>query len=147
MLFYGSFWQHCFSSESRRRERNPSHSPTDLQVAADWSTDARRGRVHDAGANGTGVDTAAEGRGHGSEDDGGVHRGRCGAVEGADRSSKGIIPMTHDQLSIKIAQMKDKIRAEQAKNKGEEQFQELFLAGLDILGELFLDIKRIADKS
>ncbi len=55
--------------------------------------------------------------------------------------------MTHDQLSIKIAQMKDKIRAEQAKNKGEEQFQELFLAGLDILGELFLDIKRIADKS
>jgi hypothetical protein len=54
--------------------------------------------------------------------------------------------MTHDELEIKIAQMKDKIRREQAKNKDEEHFQELFLYGLDILGELFLDIKRIADK-
>jgi hypothetical protein len=55
-------------------------------------------------------------------------------------------PMTKEELSSKIDLMKNKILAEQAKNKGEEQFQELFLAGLDIIGELFIDIKRIADK-
>ncbi len=54
--------------------------------------------------------------------------------------------MTHEELQRKLDQMKSQIRAEQVKNKGEEQFQELFLSGLDILGELFLDIKRIAEK-
>ena len=54
--------------------------------------------------------------------------------------------MTKEELQSKINQMKNKILAEQAKNKGEEQLQELFMSGLDILGELFLDIKRIADK-
>lgn len=55
--------------------------------------------------------------------------------------------MTQAELQVKINGTKAKIIAETAKNKSEEQFQELFLAGLDILGELFLDIKRIADKS
>jgi hypothetical protein len=55
--------------------------------------------------------------------------------------------MTQAELQVRINGMKAKIIAEQAKNKSEEQFQEIFLAGLDIIGELFLDIKRIADKS
>ena len=53
--------------------------------------------------------------------------------------------MTEDQLQLKIDQMKDRIRREIAQNKSEEQFQELFLMGADIIGELFMDIKRIAD--
>lgn len=53
--------------------------------------------------------------------------------------------MTQKELSAKLDLMKNKILAEKAKNKTEEQFQELFVDGLDILGELFLDIKRIAD--
>lgn len=54
--------------------------------------------------------------------------------------------MTHEELRQKIVLLKNQVRAEAAKNKNEEQFQEFFLSGLDIIGELFLDIKRIADK-
>ncbi len=53
--------------------------------------------------------------------------------------------MTQQELQAKINAIKGAIRAETAKNKTEEQFQELFLLGADILGELFMDIKRIAD--
>lgn len=54
--------------------------------------------------------------------------------------------MTEAELQNKIDRLKDRIRLEAAKNKSEEQFQELFLMGADILGELFMDIKRIASK-
>lgn len=55
--------------------------------------------------------------------------------------------MTQAELQVRISSMKAKILAEQAQNKDQEQFQEMMVAGLDILGELFLDIKRIAEKS
>jgi len=53
--------------------------------------------------------------------------------------------MTQAQLQAKITAMKTKITCEVAKSKAEEDFQEVMIAGLDILGELFMDIKRIAD--
>ncbi len=53
--------------------------------------------------------------------------------------------MTEDELRSKINLLKGRIKGEIAKNKSEEQFQELFLLGADIIGELFIDIKRIAD--
>ena len=57
--------------------------------------------------------------------------------------------MTHDELASKIKLMKSRILAQQAKaqTKNEEDFADLLVSGLDVLGELFLDIKRIADKT
>lgn len=44
--------------------------------------------------------------------------------------------MTQAELLMRITQ-----------NRDQEQFQEMMVAGLDIVGELFMDIKRIAEKS
>lgn len=66
-------------------------------------------------------------------------------MEGSERGKGGESIVTQAELQVKINNMKAKIIAESAKNKGEEQFQELLLAGLDIVGELFMDIKRISE--
>ena len=54
--------------------------------------------------------------------------------------------MTQDELRATINLMKFRISRETAKTGTEEKFQELIVSGLDVLGEFFMDIKRIADK-
>jgi hypothetical protein len=53
--------------------------------------------------------------------------------------------MKQAELQAKITAMKEIVLAEKAKSKDDEKFQTMFAAGIDILGELFMDIKRIAD--
>lgn len=54
--------------------------------------------------------------------------------------------MTEAELQNKIDRFKDRVRFEVAQTRNEEQFQEFFLSGLDILGELLMDIKRATNK-
>lgn len=55
--------------------------------------------------------------------------------------------MTQSELQQRINVIKAAIREDMAKapNRTEERVAELFLSGCDLLGDLLLDIKRIAD--
>lgn len=57
-----------------------------------------------------------------------------------------VTDMTEQEFREKIGRIKSMIATEAARNKSEEQFQELMVLGLDILGEFLIDVKRIANR-
>jgi len=55
--------------------------------------------------------------------------------------------MTEQEMRTKIAAVVNHLTAERdkAQTKVDEQFAEVLIAGVQLLGELFIDVKRIAD--
>jgi len=55
--------------------------------------------------------------------------------------------MNEQEMRAKIATIVNRLTAERdkAQTKVDEQFAEAIIAGVQLLGELFIDIKRIAD--